>query len=92
MYSLHPSKHYRKAFKRLVHSGHFDVSELENVLAMLAMGNTLPARYANHPLQGKYSDCFECHIKSNVLLIYKIDAEQQKIALVRLGSHSELFR
>ena len=91
MYSLHPSKQYRKAFKRLNRSGRFDASELENVLALLVMGNTLPVRYANHTLQGKYSDCFECHIKSDMLLIYKIDSEQQKIALVRLGSHSELF-
>ncbi len=92
MYSFHPSKQYRKAFKHLARSGRFDAYELEKVLATLATGGILPSRYANHSLQGKYSDCFECHIESDLLLIYKIDTTMQKIALVRLGSHSDLFR
>lgn len=92
VYSLHPSKQYRKTFKRLHHGGRFDVGELEKVLTLLAAGDTFPVRYANHQLKGKYSDCFECHIKSDLLLIYKIDDTSKKIALVKLGSHSELFR
>ena len=92
MYSLHPSKRYRKAFKRLIRSGRFDSRELEKVLNMLAAGHALLPQYGNHSLQGQYSDCFECHIEGDLLLIYKIDAKEQKIALVNLGSHSELFR
>lgn len=92
MYSLHPSKQYRKAFKRLHHSGRFNGGELENALSLLAAGDMLPTRYENHQLRGKYSDCFECHVKNDLLLIYKVDDGSQKIALVKLGSHFELFR
>lgn len=91
MYSLHPSKQYRKAFKRLAHSGRFDAKELERILDMLAMGDVLPTKYENHALQGKYSDCFECHIKSDLLLIYKIDMVRAKSRSLDLAAHSELF-
>jgi mRNA interferase YafQ len=33
----------------------------------------------------------ECHIKPDVLLIYWIDDENQKLVLERVGSHAELF-
>jgi len=92
VYSLHPSKRYKKALKRLTRSGQFDWKKLDAVLDILASGNVLPPRYGNHSLQGKYADCFECHIKSDLLLIYKIDEVERKIAVVRIGSHSDLFR
>jgi len=41
------------------------------------------------PLGGTWADWRECHIKPDLLLIYrKIDDE---LRLARLGSHSELF-
>ncbi len=92
MYSLQPSKQYAKGFKRLSRSGRFDCHALNEVLNALAAGESLPARYDNHPLQGIYADCFECHIKSDLLLIYKVEETEGKIALLKIGSHSELFR
>ena len=35
--------------------------------------------------------CMECHIEGDFLLIW-IDEETETIELVRLGSHSELFK
>lgn len=78
--------------KRLIRSGHFDLKELELVLAMLVAGKPLPPYYNNHQLQGTYADCLECHLKGNLLLIYKIDVEAGKIVVAKIGSHSELFR
>ncbi len=59
---------------------------------MLAFGKTLPAGYENHPLHGEYADCFECHIKGDLILIYKIDVLTNTLAIVNIGSHSDLFR
>ncbi len=43
------------------------------------------------PLAGEWRDNRECHLKPDLLLIYrKPDAEV--LQLVRMGSHSELFR
>lgn len=44
-----------------------------------------------HTLTGKYKNYMECHIGPDYLLIW-YDKITDTIELVRLGSHSELFR
>jgi mRNA interferase YafQ len=62
---------------------------LTAVVALLAADAALPRRYADHPLGGDWKDFRDCHIKPDLVLIYrKPDAEN--LELVRLGSHSEL--
>ena len=51
--------------------------------------NTLPAKYKDHDLIGNYKGFRECHIKPDLLLVYKKEGEYLQLA--RLGSHSELF-
>ena len=92
MYQLTDSKQSRKSFRKLRNSGRFDEAAVAFVLNKLRSGRPLEARYQNHPLQGKYAGCFECHIKSDLLLIYEIDAAEELITVVDVGSHSELFR
>lgn len=65
-------------------------AEWAEVLNLLVSNGALPAKYCNHMLKGeKYKGYFECHIKPDLLLIYKVTDE--KLFLARLGSHSELF-
>ena len=33
----------------------------------------------------------ECHLKPDLLLIYRLTADGKELELVRFGSHSELF-
>jgi mRNA interferase YafQ len=40
---------------------------------------------------GEYKDCMECHIESDTLLIW-IDENTNIVKLIRLGTHSELFK
>lgn len=68
--------------------------DLESVLtlaiSLLAEDKPLPERNRDHALGGDWRDHRECHLKPDLLLIYrKPDAEC--LQLVRLGSHSELF-
>jgi len=45
-----------------------------------------------HRLKGNYKDDWECHIKPDLLIIW-IQIESPKvIKLVRIGSHSDLFK
>lgn len=67
------------------------LKELEKVLDILAKGGKLPPKNCNHGLAGEFKDCYECHIKPDVLLIYKIEKLVVTILLLRIGSHSELF-
>jgi len=50
----------------------------------------LPKNF-NHRLAGEFKECFECHIKPDVLLIYKIEKSEIIILLLRIGSQAELF-
>jgi len=50
----------------------------------------LPERNHDHALAGHWQDHRECHLKPDLLLIYrKPDADV--LQLVRMGSHSQLF-
>lgn len=42
-------------------------------------------------LTGNYAGCMECHIDGDFLLIW-IDEAENTIGILRLGSHSELFK
>ena len=51
---------------------------------------SLEARYRDHDLSGDWAGYRECHIKPDLLLIYR-KSEPSTLRLARLGSHSELF-
>lgn len=66
---------------------------LQEVLAaavtLLANDAALPARCFDHALTGNWSDHRDCHIKPDLILIYR-KPDPETLQLVRLGSHSEL--
>ncbi len=63
---------------------------LLEVVKLLADEKPLAPKNCDHPLGGNWKDHRDCHIKPDLVLIYrKPDAET--LELVRLGSHSELF-
>jgi mRNA interferase YafQ len=62
---------------------------LMDAVMLLAADRPLPQRYVDHPLIGDWKDHRDCHIRPDLVLIYrKPDADS--LELVRLGSHSEL--
>ncbi|TSA01287.1 MAG: type II toxin-antitoxin system YafQ family toxin [Methylococcus sp.] len=63
---------------------------LMSVLVALAKDETLDTRYRDHDLSGHWAGYRECHIKPDLLLIYR-KSDSQTLRLARLGSHSELF-
>ena len=64
---------------------------LRAVLVLLESDQPLPQRYQDHPLSGSWSGCRDCHLRPDLLLIYE-KFGNDVLLLVRLGSHSELFR
>jgi len=81
---------FKKDFKRIVKRG-YDIKLLEEVIELLANGERLPEKYKDHNLTGIFSDCRECHITPDWLLIYKIDGNELILYLTRTGTHSDLF-
>lgn len=64
--------------------------ELLPVLKLLVTDQPLAARYRDHPLIGDWAGYRECHIKPDLLLIYR-KVGGDLLVLARLGSHSNLF-
>ena len=62
---------------------------LMEVVDMLAADKPLPRRNFDHPLTGEWSDHRDCHIRPELVLIYR-KPDGASLELVRLGSHSEL--
>ena len=59
------------------------------VVNLLADDTPLPRRNFDHPLSGEWNDYRDCHIKPDLVLIYR-KPDNASLELVRLGSHSEL--
>ena len=56
---------------------------------LLAADAALPHRNFDHALTGEWADHRDCHIRPDLVLIYR-RPDGETLELVRLGSHSEL--
>ena len=62
---------------------------LMEVVNLLATDQPLPRRYFDHALSGDWRDFRDCHVRPDLILIYR-KPDEISLELVRLGSHSEL--
>jgi mRNA interferase YafQ len=90
MYGLEYSTQFKKDFKKVIKMPITDVIEVGSVISELQKGQTLNNKYVDHSLSGNWLGYRDCHIKPDLVLIYKVDENTLKLA--RIGSHSELFR
>jgi len=84
---------FRRDYKRESKGPHKRVldAELSQLLEALATDAALDVRLRDHALSGDWSGYRECHLRPDLLLIYrKVGNDTLRIA--RLGSHSELFK
>jgi len=80
-----------KKTRKLAKKRGLDMALLEEVVIMLAKGETLPPRYRDHQLKGNMSIYRECHIKGDWLLVYRIVEDMLILSLHSTGSHADLF-
>ena len=64
-------------------------ADLESVVSLLAADAVLPRRYRDHRMVGIWIGYRNCHIRPNLILLYRKIGEQE-LELARLGSHPEL--
>ena len=71
-------------------TSHAEIGKLlDAVIQLLATDTPLPARCVDHAMRGKMKGYRDCHIRPDLVLIYRKPAPDV-LELVRLGSHSEL--
>jgi mRNA interferase YafQ len=91
MRTISRTSRFKKDYKREGKGQHRETvdADLNAVLSYLVLDTALPERFHDHALTGEWSDHRDCHLKPDLVLIYRTpDAET--LELVRLGSHSEL--
>ena len=89
-YEIVPSNQFKKDLKLAQKRG-YDLEKIKKVIATLANGETLEAKYRDHLLTGDHGGYRECHIQPDWLLVYQIDGDQLILFLARTGTHSDLF-
>ncbi len=83
---------FKRDFKREKKGQHRKTLDalISEAVGLLATDKPLSAANKDHGLTGEWKDHRDCHLKPDLLLIYrKPDADT--LQLVRMGSHSELF-
>lgn len=91
MRRIERTKAFKRDYKRVKSTlGHKDIDViLPEILRLLAEEVALPLKYFDHSLSGDWKDHRDCHIKPDLILIYR-KPNKEVLQLVRLGSHSEL--
>ena len=88
-YKITRVKIFDKDFKKLKLSDDY-YTKFIIYIAKLAEKQSLPIGAKDHQLKGNYLGYREFHISGDLLVIYKI--VENNLVLVRIGSHSELFK
>lgn len=91
MRKIKGSSHFKRDYRREksgVHGKKLDAL-VTAIVNLLAADKALPPNTVDHALVGKLVGCRDCHIKPDLVLIYR-KTDDDILELVRLGSHSEL--
>ncbi|EFK09192.1 toxin-antitoxin system, toxin component, RelE family [delta proteobacterium NaphS2] len=87
-FGLARTKKFKKSFKKL-HLKDKDEAIYIDVVSKLLNGIPLDKKYKDHLLKGNPEQYKECHLKPDLLLIYRF--HKNEVQLIDIGSHSELF-
>ena len=94
MYKLVETSKFKKDVKRIFKRSRYDFEMTFEDLEILKLKGIegVPLGMKPHKLKGIYRDNWECHIKPDLLIIWIQIEDPKTIKLVRLGSHSDLFK
>ena len=83
---------FKRDYKREIKGPHRDTLEddLADLVQLLATDTALPVNKRDHSLTGNWSGYRECHLKPDLLVIYR--KENTVLQLIRLGSHKRAVR
>ena len=89
MLTIESTSAFKKDLKKRKHD-HRLIEDLNEVIIALSPKKPLPTKNRAHNLTGNWIDHKECYLRGDALLIYRTN--KTSLILVRLGSHSELFK
>ncbi len=91
MRTIERTNQFKRDYKRESKGQHRSTldQDFTEILTALADDQPLAEKYNDHALSGNWKDHRDCHIKPDLVLIYR-KPDAGRLQLVRLGSHSEL--
>ena len=91
MLRIERTRQFKRDYKRELKGSRQTTLEtvIVEVLKALVNNQPLAEKYRDHALSGDWKDHRDCHIKPDLILIYR-KPDDEVLQLVRLGSHSEL--
>lgn len=91
MRTIKQSSQFKRDLKREAQGPHRQTLQRDfvGIVEALADDQPLADKHRDHALRGDWQDHRDCHIKPDLILIYR-KPDDAELQLVRLGSHSEL--
>ena len=91
MRTIEQTTQFKRDYKRVAKGQHRHTlaTDLANIIAALAKDEPLAEKHRDHALSGQWQDHRDCHIKPDLVLMYR-KPNETVLQLIRLGSHSEL--
>ena len=88
-FKLSRANSFKRSFKKIKLTDDEELNYIE-IIYNLLNDEPLETKYKDHQLKGSLKEFRECHIKPDLLLVYRINDEV--LELVDIGSHSDLFK
>ena len=89
-YEVVTTTQFRKDYKRAMRRRR-KIELLDELIAKLARGETLPEKNKDLALSGDWIGHRECHFQPDWLLVYRIEDNVLVLTLSRTGTHSDIF-
>ena len=86
-------KSFKKDIERDKKSGQYsdkDFEVLKSIIVLLQNQENLNQKHKRHPLKGKLKHYESVHVKTDWLLIFKVD--ERYLTLVMLGKHTQVYK
>lgn len=88
--NLNIENSFRNDTKRLYKRNILVQDEIAPIVEKLLNQEQLDPKYKDHPLKGDYAGYRDCHIKFDLVLVYRV--QDDTLYLSRIGRHSDIFK
>ncbi len=91
MRTIERTGQFKRDFKRESKGQHRATLAQDFIALVMALASDAPleTRHRDHALTGEWKDHRDCHVKPDLVLIYR-KPDVETLQLVRIGSHAEL--
>ncbi|MDD4149736.1 MAG: type II toxin-antitoxin system YafQ family toxin [Bacteroidales bacterium] len=90
MYKVSYTKKFEKSLKLCQKRG-LNIELAKSAIEILETDGKLPDKFKPHKLSGNYEGLWECHLKSDWLLIWSQNDTELLLIMTDTGTHSDLF-